>query len=59
MKNKCKNVPWHFDFIPVSKEEAEKIEGQIKDGIPANMFVIKGSKIYCGGDNAGRGQVSK
>ena len=59
MKKKDKKGSWHFDFIPVSKEEAEKIEGQIKDGIPANMFVIRGGKIYCGGDNAGRSQVSK
>lgn len=49
MKKK-KKVPWHFDFIPVGKEESDRIREQIKNGIPSNMFVIRGNKIYCGGD---------
>lgn len=49
MKKK-KKVPWHFDLIPVDKEESDRIREQIKNGIPSNMFVIRGNKIYCGGD---------
>ena len=46
---KNKSFPGYFDFIPVSKEESERIRGQIKDGIPPDMFVIRGGKICCGG----------
>ena len=46
MKKK-KKVPWHFDL---GKEESDRIREQIKNGIPSNMFVIRGNKIYCGGD---------
>lgn len=49
MKKK-KKVPGHFDLIPVGKEESDRIREQIKNGIPSNMFVIRGNKIYCGGD---------
>lgn len=52
MKRK-KKISWHFGLIPVSKEESERIREQINDGIPANIFVIRGNKIYCGGENAG------
>lgn len=52
---KNKSVPWHFDFTPVSKKESERITRQIKDGIPSNMFVIRGNKIYCGGKDTGGG----
>lgn len=48
-----KKISWHFGLIPVSKEESERIREQINDGIPANIFVIRGNKIYCGGENAG------
>lgn len=41
MKKK-KDVLGYFDFIPVSKEEKEKIEGQIKAEIPVRMFIIRG-----------------
>lgn len=41
---------WHFDFIPVSKEESERIKSQMENGIPENMFVIRGGRIICGGD---------
>ena len=47
---KKKKVPWHFDLIPVGKEESDRIREQIKNGIPSHMFVIRGNKIYCGGD---------
>ena len=56
MKNK-KDF-WHFDFIPVSKEESERIKNRMKDGIPVNMFVIRGNKIYCGGDEL-KNQVAR
>lgn len=45
---KNKSVPVYFDFIPVSKEESERIRGKIKDAIPPDMFVIRGGKICCG-----------
>ncbi len=40
-----------FKLIPVGKEESEKIKEQLKDGIPPNMFVIKGDRILTREDN--------
>lgn len=49
MKKKKKALG-HFDFIPVSQEESERIKSQMENGIPENMFVIRGDRIICGGD---------
>ncbi len=49
---KVNSKEWHFDFIPVTKEESDRIREQIKDGIPPNMLVISagclGERIECG-----------
>lgn len=51
MRNKeINSKDWHFDFIPVTKEESDKIREQMKDGIPPNMLVIRADRIFCGGD---------
>lgn len=47
---KINSKSWHFDSIPVSKEESDKIREQMKNGIPSNMFVICGDRVFCGGD---------
>ena len=53
MKNKKADLKkWHFDFISVTKEESDGIRKHIKDGIPSNMFVIRGDRVFCGGDEA-------
>ena len=49
-KEKGDSKDWHIDFIPVTKDESDKISEQMKDGIPPNMFVIRGDRIVCGGD---------
>ena len=48
--NEIDSRSWHFDFIPITKEESEKLRKQMKDGIPSNMFVIRGDRLFCGGD---------
>ncbi len=48
--NKINSKDWHFDYIPVIKEEFDKIREQMEDGIPPNMSVIRADRIFCGGD---------
>lgn len=54
---KADSKNWHFDLSSVGRKESDKIREQIKDGIPSNMFVIRGNRIICGGDEELRHEI--